>query len=178
MSKIIADRYARAFYEQTEKAGTSGDVKADMDALRDLHRQSAPFARLLTDPVISATDKKQVLTACFTDKLSPPTLTFLDFLAEKKRLALLPIMAGCYVELYLDARGQLPASIESKVPLTESQVGKIRERFRALMGADIIPEMIVNPDMLGGFRVKIRNTIYDHTVESKLLKFKRSIINY
>lgn len=83
MSKIIADRYARAFYEQTEKAGTSGDVKADMDALRDLHRQSAPFARLLTDPVISATDKKQVLTACFTDKLSPPTLTFLDFLAEK-----------------------------------------------------------------------------------------------
>lgn len=177
MSKVIAARYARALFETTESSGISSKVKQDMDGFVELQAESPEFVRLLHDPVIPVEVKTQALQACLQGKVQTQTLTFLYFLVEKKRLSLLPLVAAVYIDLYLDSQGQLPALIVSKYPLSKSQVDKIKDRFQNITGKEILPEMKIDPGLLGGFRVGIRNEIYDHTVEAKLLKFRRAIVN-
>lgn len=178
MSPIIADRYARAFFELSVDRGVSDQVHDDMAGLLDLCVQSPEFARLLSDPVIPVAQKQQAIEASLADKVHDSTLTFLKFLAEKKRLALLPGLTRAYQDLYLEARNQVPAEIESKVALTKAQVTRITERIQTLIKKEILPELRVDAAMLGGFRIRIRNQIFDHTIESKLRKFKRAVTHH
>ncbi|MBZ0242126.1 MAG: ATP synthase F1 subunit delta [Bacteroidales bacterium] len=177
MSTVVAKRYAQAFFELTEEAGVSEIVQLYMSALDDLHRSSAEFRRLMTNPVITIAEKQRLLDLTLQAKVHAQTLNFLHFLADKQRLDWLPLITSAYMEMCFDRQGLLPATIESNVTLSKTQVEKISERFQQLTGKKIQPDIQVKAEMLGGFKVKINNMIFDHTVEAKLRKFKHSIIN-
>lgn len=177
MSQSIADRYARALFELTESESQSSDVKKDFDQLLVLQAESEEFQRLTTDPVIPVDVKIQALDSCLGSKIHKQTLNYLQFLAQKKRLDLLTTIGEAFNEMYLSSRDQLPALIQSKVELSKTQIDKITKRFHALTGKTILPQFEVNSEMLGGFRVKVRDRIYDHSIECKLENYRRAILN-
>lgn len=59
------------------------------------------------------------------------------------------------------------ATIESVVPLSKKQLGNI---IKKLEGEFVITEVQnkLNPDLLGGFRVKIGDTILDYSLKDKV----------
>lgn len=63
--------------------------------------------------------------------------------------------------------GETSATIESTVPLSKKQLGNI---IKKLEGEFVMTEVQnkINPDILGGFRVKIGDTVLDYSLEDKV----------
>lgn len=70
--------------------------------------------------------------------------------------------------------GQNTLLVESAVPLTNSQLSEIAKNFRKEF---VITEIknIVDPSLLGGFRVRIADTVSDYSILGKVLKLKEAV---
>ena len=71
-------------------------------------------------------------------------------------------------------KDQTTLLIESAVSLTEAQLEHIFKSFRKeFMVTEI--RNIVNPSLLGGFRVRIGDIVQDHSLQGKILKLREAI---
>lgn len=176
MSAMIAKRYAKALFNFADEKENKG-VYTDLCSLLELCRESAEFRRFIGDPILSAAKKEETLKELFQGKVKPQTLRFLLFLSRKNRLKLLQPICAAFEELYLSSNNIFPAMIRSKIPLTQTQIDQISKKFKQSEDKDIEPHQVVDERMLGGFTIQVKDMVYDHSIESKLNKFKYSIIN-
>ncbi|OGE28753.1 hypothetical protein A2867_04710 [Candidatus Daviesbacteria bacterium RIFCSPHIGHO2_01_FULL_40_11] len=71
-------------------------------------------------------------------------------------------------------KDQTTLLIESAVSLTEAQLEHIFKSFRKEFVVTEIKN-IVNPSLLGGFRVRIGDIVQDYSLEGKILKLREAI---
>ena len=178
MSTLIAKRYAKALFEFAGEKGKVKEIYEELRSIQELYDASTEFQQFLSSPVIPAAQKAGLLNEMFHSRLKPLTLRFLFFLNHKARLVLLPPICAAFEELYLAANNILPATIRCKFLLSKPQVDSICEKFKKSEKKDIEPQQTIDQKMLGGFTVKINDMVYDHSIESKLNKFKRSILTH
>lgn len=70
--------------------------------------------------------------------------------------------------------GQNTLLVESAVPLTKTQLDHIAKNFRKEFVITEVKNM-VNPSLLGGFRVRIADTVSDYSILGKVLELKEAI---
>ena len=69
------------------------------------------------------------------------------------------------IRLELDKRH---AVIESAAPLDDTAARNILSNLQAKYGADVTSEFKVNPELIGGLRVKLGSDVWDGSVRSRL----------
>lgn len=67
------------------------------------------------------------------------------------------------------------AVIESAVELESGALARIERGIRKRFGAALTTEFRVNPDLIGGLRVKIGNDVWDGSIRSRLQLLKEEI---
>lgn len=67
------------------------------------------------------------------------------------------------------------AVIESAAPLSPSTAETILSSLRQKYGADLTTEFQVNPDLIGGMRVKIGSDVYDGSVRNRLARLQEQL---
>ncbi len=67
------------------------------------------------------------------------------------------------------------AVIESAEPLEASAAAAIVADLRARYGNDITTEFSVNPELIGGLRVKLGSDVWDGSVRGRLLNLQESL---
>lgn len=63
--------------------------------------------------------------------------------------------------------------IESTTPLSVSEVKKISNQFKDLSVSNIVVRL--NPDLLGGIKFRIADTVYDYSISDKIRQVKEAI---
>ena len=87
---------------------------------------------------------------------------FLDILQHYKRL----------LRLEIEKRH---ARIESATQLAPEAAKNITERLKKKYGADLTSELVVDPTLLGGIRVRVGSDVWDGTVRSRLQRLEQEL---
>ena len=66
------------------------------------------------------------------------------------------------------------ASVESAVPLAPDARGDVRNRLTQVYGAGLTMNFAVNPELIGGLRVKVGSDVYDGSIEARLNALQES----
>ncbi|MBN2507491.1 MAG: F0F1 ATP synthase subunit delta [Verrucomicrobia bacterium] len=69
------------------------------------------------------------------------------------------------VKLDLDRRS---VRVETAVPLAPSQQAGVREQLARRHGPGLAFAFVVNPDLIGGMRVRVGSDVYDGTIRGRL----------
>ena len=101
-------------------------------------------------------------------KLDPITTNFLSVLATNRRLNQLPQIIRAFRTLAARHRGEAAAEVTSAHPLTDEQVGELKQQLRARMGRDVSVDLSVDPDLLGGLVVRIGSQMIDSSIRTRL----------
>jgi F-type H+-transporting ATPase subunit delta len=64
------------------------------------------------------------------------------------------------------------AHIESATPLDNSTVTKITNDLKSRFGRDLTISFSVNPEFIGGLRIKIGSDVWDNSVKSRLQRLQ------
>lgn len=175
MSAPVAKRYARALFSLTSSNGNFETASRELGVLvatfRD--RELAAFASRAT------VDRKtkRAVAARLVDRLgvSPLMRSFLVLLAEKNRLGLLGEIEKAYQKLADHALGQVRARIRCAASPSSENVRQLRELFERKTGKQVLAEVVVEPELLGGAIVEIQGRIYDGSVKTQLEEMRAAL---
>lgn|SRR3989338_8466344 len=173
----VPKRYAKALFALAQDMNTLNDVQKDLAAVASVTRESAELQAFIRTTSIPVFVQKNVVQDLFEKRVSGLTYKFLSFLAHQDRLNYLPEVCQCFDALFMEASNILKVDIVSAVHLSEPQVSAITEKFAKIYNKTIRPQQKVNQHLLGGFSVKIKDLIFDLSLQSQLENFKRIILN-
>ena len=163
----IARPYAEAAFELA-RAASALPVWSTM-----LHYASAivadpQMARALDNPKLTAADKESLLLSVCGDKLNAEGRSFVRVLVEGERVGLLPQIAMLFDERKNDVEGVAAARIDSAFPLSDEQVAELKAALEKRFGKKIEPVVNVDPELVGGARITVGDTVIDASVRAQL----------
>ncbi len=175
LSKISV-RYAKALFQLAEEKGLLDEISADLKLLMNASQSILQFQDFLLNPILPLSEKKAILHKIFKGKLHPLTFDFIDLLIKNNRLSLIESIARQYNERYKDLKGIIEVSLITAIPVDIAVQEAIFKQigFKASQKIDL--EEIINPDIIGGFILKIEDKQIDVSVKTKLNKIKKELI--
>lgn len=174
--KDIAHRYAGAWLEAASEVGSLDTVRGEITAFEQLCRDSEPFVEFITDKVIPGDVKQRILGELFEGKVQDITLNFLYLLASRRRARLLPeILAACR-DILDEWDGVVNADVTSAVALTDGQESDLKSGLEGYTGKSVRMKTAVNPDLIGGFVVRVGDQVFDSSLATQLQRVRQSLV--
>ncbi len=164
-----ARRYAGAFLELAEEARSLKSAEKDLKNLKNLFAKTDDLMAMAASPVVSDADKAKALLALAKKaRLGKLTSNFIGTVASNGRAGELPAMVVAFEHMLAERRGTENALVTSATRLTATQINAIKASLKKSLGHAVTLETRIDPDLLGGFAVKIGSRYFDATLKTKL----------
>lgn len=165
----IAHRYAAALLSLTENQPEVQDkIVDDLTAMAQLYDDKA-IRKIIASPIVNPELLQSVFNNVTSQLQSNETLKkFIRTLIESKRTALLPEMARDFKRQVQRSRGEVDAAVTAAVPLNESELKDIRSKLESMLGKRVNLNQKVDKSILGGFEIRVENSVLDMTLKTKL----------
>jgi len=170
-----AKRYAKALFDLAEEKKQLETIFEELKAIRQLMVKTDLLKDFLNRPTIDEEKRKTVIEALFKEKVNRLTYNFILFLGQKGKLFLLEEVCEIFENMYLTANNILRAEVVSAQPLEQAQVQTIGQRLKSKLNKDVLIHCAEDVQMIGGFKVKIADIVYDFSLTTQLERFQRSV---
>ncbi|WP_435253990.1 ATP synthase F1 subunit delta [Tenacibaculum sp. A30] len=170
-------RYAKAILNLAKESGNEALVNDNMKLIVATIAESADLDAMLKSPIIKAADKRKVLAALFGDKVDNIVKGLFNLLEENKRMIMLEPIAKQYAVIYDHHKSMQVAKVTTAVALTKELEDKIQAKIVALTGNSASIENIVNPEILGGFILRVGDVQYDASISNQFNELRREFDN-
>lgn len=174
----VASRYAKALLGLASERDELKAVESDINTLSSLIDSSKEFELLLVSPVVKPDQKKAVLTALLKDKLSEVTFMFIILLVSKGR-------EGAVASIVEEAKSQLramnniqAATVKTASPLDDDSRAKILAQVAKLHNGEVELKEIVDPEILGGFVLRLDDKEIDASIKRQLNTLGRKLTEH
>ena len=164
----IARNYAHALLALARKAGDLPAWGRMIDDVSNAMERDDRLRRFLEAPQVSAAQKNAVLEKAFEDRAPRLFLRFLQRLVLNRRQMLIPDIATEYRDLVDEAEGRVHAQVTVAKPIDEEEQASIGRHLTHTLGKPVVPQVRVNPNILGGIIVRIGDQVMDGSVRKRL----------
>ena len=119
---------------------------------------------------------KELLRASFTDgKLDSGRITSLvKSLIEKKPRNYIKVLESYKRLLRLEVEKR-SATIETATALAPEAGAKIVENLKRKYGSELAAKFVVNPELLGGMRIRVGSDVWDSSVRNRLQRLQQQL---
>ena len=175
MAELTSIIYAESLLDVTEELGTTEKVKAELDELNELFKENEDLYGFYTSPKINKEQKKETLKGILENQLSPETMNLLCVLLDKRRAMEFPGVVKQFGKLVQEKNNEVAGVVYLAKPCSDEMFQKIEAKLSEVTGKNLKLEKVIDPDLIGGIKVKIGDQIVDSTVATKLRELKGSI---
>jgi F-type H+-transporting ATPase subunit delta len=123
---------------------------------------------VIDNPKVIAEDLERLFLSVCEKKLDKAGENMIKLLVEYGRLALLPEVATAFEELKAQDEGVLEAEITAAVNPSDSEVKALVKRLETKFGKKIEASVKVDPEIIGGIKIVIGDTVIDASVRGQL----------
>ncbi|MES2762650.1 MAG: ATP synthase F1 subunit delta [Bacteroidota bacterium] len=174
---IVASRYAKSLLDLAVEKGQLEAVYADIRQVQAVCEESREFINFLNSPIIKSDKKIATIKAIFDGKLNAITSGFLSIVASKRRESIIPEMANSFIEQYRSHKNILTAVVTSANGLDAATKQKALDLVKSQMNGEVELVEKVNPNIIGGFVLKIGDKQLDKSVARQLSNMKKELTN-
>jgi F-type H+-transporting ATPase subunit delta len=175
----IAITYAEALLElAVEATDTPAEPETIGQELLDLGKivRDDPFVgALLADPAISSDERDRLLDRVFSSRVSPLLLKFLHVLNIKGRLGHLQSIAAAYHEALDKRLGKIEVDVTVAQRLSPEALENVRQRVGKAIQREAVVHQYVDPSIIGGVILRVRDQLIDGSVKSQLESLRRRL---
>ena len=166
-----ARRYAEAAFE-VALAGDRLDAWRDDLAYAASVLGMAQVERIVDSPAVPLADRSALVARLLEQRVQPGTLRLVDLLVSRGRASALPRVSEEFHRLLNDHRGIVMATVTSAVPLNDDESAAVRARVEEMAGAKVELETRVDPALIGGVTVQIRDQLLDASIRGRLERLR------
>nr|YP_009398444.1 ATP synthase CF1 subunit delta [Lophocladia kuetzingii]ARW67630.1 ATP synthase CF1 subunit delta [Lophocladia kuetzingii] len=165
----IAVPYAEALLEIAQNVNILSETRNNLSSISTILSKSKDLQLFLSNPLINATTKKELLRTLFDDQINSFIMNFLLVLVDRRRISFLTLIIEKYLELTYRLESTTVAELSVASELSELQYQNLMEKIKFITKSNNIKlETNVDPSLIGGFIIKIGSKIIDASLAGKL----------
>ena len=128
----------------------------------------ARMSEALASPKLGDAEKESLFLSVCGDRLDADARSFVRVLIESDRIGVAREIREIYEKRRNDAEGIAPAVIESALPVSDADLKGLVAALERRFGRKVEATVRVNPDLIGGARITVGDTVIDDSVQGKL----------
>lgn len=170
-AKILAKRYAKAYMGLEGKAHSAAleaSALAKLEGLRLVFLAAKPHLKVLTHPAVNSGVKLEVLGRMLGADKDGPAADFAGLLVRQGRFGLFEEIIKESLNLHDKYCGLIRAEVISRFQLSEGELKRILTLLSGPEKRKIALQNTISERVLGGFEIKIGDTLIDATVRGRL----------
>jgi len=176
MTNTIERVYAQALLEMAVAAKIQDLIGEQLQQLADLLAAEPDLGRLLSSRLLSRAERADSIQRMFDGHLDDLLYRFIQVINAKHRLDQLPGVARAYATLLDEHRDieQVDAYVAAALPSHEAE--EIASAIGAAISKHVVMRQHVEPSLIGGLKVRVRDQLYDGSVAAQLKMIRRRLI--
>jgi F-type H+-transporting ATPase subunit delta len=158
-------------------AQASGSVDAVVQQLESIVKEvldkQPSFEIALSNPKVSQKERMDLIDKVFGSRIDTTLLRFLKVLCRRGRLGFIRSIQSAVEIMRDDAMGRLRVTVTTAKPMDEAQRKSLIEKLKVAFKSDIALAEKVDPAVLGGIVIRIGDTVFDGSVDGRLVQLKK-----
>lgn len=167
---IVITRYATALVKYARESGHGARVCSEAETLMKAIGSVPELRRMVTaaDDVVTPFEKKKLLQSALGNLLSTEMSRFLTLLNQNGRMNLVEDIMRDFVDVYYRSIGIRKAHLITTREPSEYFLQRLKALVKSKTGEDVMIEVEVDPDIVGGFIVDLDDYLLDASVRRQL----------
>ncbi len=176
-SESVALNYAEALYALGEKSGRTAEYADLLEALVAGIAASPRVQAVLMSPKVTKAAKTRILAGAMSS--APQELQhFLAAVVKRGRQGILAELAAAYLGL-LDLKLN---RVRPGITVAREPDDGLRKLFKSELEArlkkEVIPTFVVDPEILGGFIIRLGDQVLDSSIQRRLIRLRRELLSH
>ncbi len=172
----IGQRYGEALFELARERRATEEVRGELEELVALVAAAPEVRSLLVRPDLEVDRKLEALSAALGEQFSETIGALLANLVRHGRAESLPEVVEAYGGLADEAAGVVKAEVETAVPLSEEQRGRLVRALERLVGQRVRLEEQTDEAVLAGVRVSLGGRLIDGSAAGRLARMREELM--
>lgn len=167
-------RYAKALLNLAKEHGLHEEVNENMLLISNTIAQNKDLQVLLKSPIVKSETKRKVLDGIFEPHINNLSKGLIDLLVDNKRIELLGDATKKYTLIFDFLMGYEVAIVTTAVPITPEIEKQVLDKISTLTDSDISIKNIINPNIIGGFILRLGDIQYDASISQKFQTLRKN----
>lgn len=167
-----AHRYAKALLELAQEQGVLEQVNQDLLLFKQVCDENRGVFLMLQSPVVPHYRKMNVLREIFQQRVHPVTYSIFEIITRKNREKILYAVAVSFHEQYNVQKNIQVAHVITTFPLDEPMRNQFLRLTEETTGKKIELEEKVDPNLIGGYILRVGDRQIDESIKGKLQKLQ------
>ena len=168
-------KYAQGVFIVADTTDQLTDTIQRLDILLNIYTSSPEFRLFLQSRRISPAEKMKILKKVFMDILSDLELELLNHLLEEGHIQLLVAVIKKFGFITQSVKTSFKISISTAEQINPEGLSDIVRKIEQKLGKKVDADALVDPEILGGVKFRIGNTIVDGSIATRLQKLGNSL---
>lgn len=175
IGSAIAEVYAKSLLELASQQNVADEVLDAFAGIAELLRTDDDFAAFMTSATIDAGSRKKSLEKIFSGQINDLLLRTLLVLNDRGRANIVEDVFVAYRTLLEAQQGQIEVEVIAAHEFGQVERDQLAAELSRLTGKQAILEIQVDPDLIGGFIVRIGDRQIDASVRRQLAMVKDAL---
>ena len=170
----IARPYAVAAYKLGREQKALGKW-SEMLGFAAAVANNAQIKAYIQDPKVVSTDLQATFLKVCGDQLNENGQNLVKVLVEYGRLSILPEIYSAFEALKAQDEGTLDAQIIAAAKISAAETKDLVKRLEAKFGKKIEASVSIDPEIIGGIKIIVGDTVIDASVKGQLQNLAYSL---
>ncbi|MGK7909388.1 MAG: ATP synthase F1 subunit delta [Synechococcus sp.] len=169
IAQKVAGPYAEAMLSIATGQELIDQFGDDAQGILAVIKQTPEFSSFLASPLVTAEQKKSLLTQSFGEGIHPLFMNVLMLLIDRRRILFLEQVCEQYLALRRKLRKIALAEVTSASALNDGQRAALVERVKRLaQSTDVELKESIDPDLIGGVIIRVGSQVIDASLRGQL----------
>jgi len=169
--------YAQALLELAQAQDQADALAEEAGGLLELLAREPDLDVLLSSRALNSSQRSAVVEQLFKGKVSDVLYRFLQVVNRKDRLGALPGILSAYRVLVSEARGELDVDVFVAESLSDEAGRGVAASIGGAMGKQVQLRQHVDPELIGGLKVRVGDRLIDGSVATQLRIMRRKLVD-
>jgi F-type H+-transporting ATPase subunit delta len=174
--KDVYKAYAGALFDIGLQNNTLDYIEQDFKTIIQLLSSDNDLELFLSSYVIPSDKKKVLIDKLFSDKLSSDIICFLKVLIDNDRQSLISDIYSNFIEITDEHNNRKRIKIITAVKLSREIIEEIERVISGKLKMNIILVEEIDDTLIGGFKMKIDDTVIDGSIARDIASLKAQLI--
>lgn len=172
----IGVRYAKAAFHLAKEQGRETEVRKDLLLIQDLYAKTEDLQNYIESPLILSSKKLNFIKEQLSEYISKISQDLLRLIINQGREAYILSVCRIYNSLYKEDSGIKEAELITSTEINHSLISEFEELLKKSLKTDKVEiTHSSNPDLIGGYILRIDDLRYDNSIRTMLKNMNAQI---